>query len=78
MTLTKEVSGQDFKDLDLLAKLLAPRPPKDAQPQPVIEVLDSKDLVDENGPDELADRAQGLTLDEHELSSEQREILEGR
>ena len=27
-TLTKEIRGQDFKDLDLLAKLLSPKPPE--------------------------------------------------
>ncbi|KAF8626286.1 hypothetical protein AX15_004957 [Amanita polypyramis BW_CC] len=38
VTLTKEVKGQEFKDLDLLAKLLAPRPPVK---RPTIEVLSS-------------------------------------
>ena len=51
VTLTKEVPGQDFKDLDLLAKLLAPRPPSDAPPQPVIEVLDSEDAEGEEDLD---------------------------
>ena len=71
VTLTKEVPGQDFKDLDLLAKLLAPRPPSDAPPQPVIEVLDSEESAHDDDTDDLAERARELTL-------EQREILEGR
>ena len=70
VTLTKEVPGQEFKDLDLLAKLLAPRPPKEAQTQPVIEVLDSQEASQDDDADDLAERAQELTL-------EQQEILEG-
>ncbi|KAI0374690.1 SHQ1-domain-containing protein [Pilatotrama ljubarskyi] len=69
VTLTKEVPGQEFKDLDLLAKLLAPRPSKTVPTQPVIEVLDSHDTEQNGADDELAARAQ-------ELSLEQREILE--
>ncbi|KAI0361895.1 SHQ1-domain-containing protein [Trametes cingulata] len=69
VTLTKEVPGQEFKDLDLLAKLLAPRPSKTAPAQPVIEVLDSQDAAVDDAGDELAARTQ-------ELSLEQREILE--
>ena len=71
VTLTKEVPGQEFKDLDLLAKLLAPRPSKDAPPQPTIEVLDSQTSEQDDDADELVDRTRGLTL-------EQREILDGR
>lgn len=69
VTLTKAVKGQPFDDLDLLAKLLAPRPSK---PQgPLIEVLDSQ----EESPtedEELANAAERLSL-----SQEQQEILEG-
>lgn len=72
VTLTKETPGQEFKDLDLLAKLLAPRPSKDAPPQPIIEVLASDDKVPDDALDELADRTQELTL-----SQEQQEILQG-
>ena len=68
VTLTKEVPGQDFKDLDLLAKLLAPRP---APSRPVIEVLDSQDVADDDEANELVERTQELTL-------EQEEILKGR
>ncbi|EMD38592.1 hypothetical protein CERSUDRAFT_153557 [Gelatoporia subvermispora B] len=67
VTLSKEVKGQEFKDLDLLAKLLAPRPTAQ-KITPVIEVLDSHDAsVDDE--DELVNQTQNLTL-------EQREILE--
>jgi len=38
ITLSKLTKGQHFKDLDLLSKLLAPRPP--AFTQPLIEVVD--------------------------------------
>ncbi|TFK90431.1 SHQ1-domain-containing protein, partial [Polyporus arcularius HHB13444] len=69
VTLTKEIPGQEFKDLDLLAKLLAPRPSKNAPPQPTIEVLDSQLTEQDADADELVERTQQLTL-------EQREILE--
>ena len=45
VALTKEVKGQEFKDLDLLATLLAPRP--STKNVPTIEVL-SSDSADEN------------------------------
>ena len=52
LTLTKQVEGQDFKDLDLIAKLLAP--PKSSA-RPIIEVLSSKTSlatsVDEDHPE---------------------------
>lgn len=69
VTLTKAQKGLEFQDLDLLAKLLAPRPVVN---QPVIEVIsteDSADNVDEEGDD--------LVASIQELSIEQREILEG-
>ncbi|OCH95608.1 SHQ1-domain-containing protein [Obba rivulosa] len=67
VTLSKEVKGQEFKDLDLLAKLLAPRPTPQ-KTAPVIEVLDSVDATGTD-EDELVNKTQNLTL-------EQREILE--
>ncbi|TFY77422.1 hypothetical protein EWM64_g6594 [Hericium alpestre] len=79
VTLTKEEKGQDFPDLDLLAKLLAPKPVQTRAPQgPVIEVLASHeaDDADEDNDQELVDRARGLSLDEAGLTAEQREILE--
>ncbi|KAF9264856.1 SHQ1-domain-containing protein [Marasmius fiardii PR-910] len=67
ITLTKEVHGQDFEDLDLLAKLLAPRPVSPPK-QPIIEVLSS----DEAAEEDLISRTQDLTVDDRE----QQEILE--
>ena len=67
VTLTKEVRGQEFHDLDLLAKLLAPRP--SVSIRPTIEVLsteDSSQLSDDN-----------LSYQNEGMSTEQREILEG-
>ncbi|THH08268.1 hypothetical protein EW146_g9049, partial [Bondarzewia mesenterica] len=79
VTLTKEISGQQFSDLDLLAKLLAPRPTR--PPQPVIQVVSSQDADDDHiDPDaietDLVQRTQGLSLDRHTLTPEQREFLE--
>ncbi|OSX64918.1 hypothetical protein POSPLADRAFT_1135835 [Postia placenta MAD-698-R-SB12] len=68
VSLNKETKGQDFKDLDLLAKLLAPRPAEQIPEEPGIEVLASED-AHRDDDSELAERAQQLTL-------EQREILE--
>lgn len=68
ITLAKAVKGQMFADLDLLAKLLAPRssqPP----PAPSIEVLDS--APGEDGAEELSRQAAGLTLEDKD------EILKG-
>lgn len=56
VTLTKAVKGQEFRDLDLLAKLLAPRPTKQT---PQIEVI-SSDTVD----DDLAEKAESLSLED--------------
>jgi len=65
VTLTKEIKGQEFKDLDLLAKLLAPRPTMYTPPS--IEVVSTQDTADE---DELVAKTQDLSL-------EQKELLEG-
>lgn len=70
IAVAKEVNGQEFKDLDLLAKLLAPRPSAHIQEQPVIEVLGVEDAPS-NDDDELAERTQNLTL-------EQQEFIEGK
>jgi protein SHQ1 len=69
--LSKEVPGQEFPDLDLLAKLLAP-PPKQKEGRPGIEVLASEDTEDGKEDDGLAEKLQSLDLD-----AEKREILEG-
>ncbi|KAH7924565.1 SHQ1-domain-containing protein [Leucogyrophana mollusca] len=67
VTLTKEVKGQEFTDLDLLAKLLAPRPHVPSG-GPTIEVIGAEDTP-ENESDELVQLTDGLSI-------EQREILE--
>ncbi|KAJ7474834.1 SHQ1-domain-containing protein [Mycena latifolia] len=66
VTLTKESRGQEFADLDLLSKLLAPRP---SQQTPLIEVIGTED-ADE--ADELVARTDALSL---EREREQEEIL---
>ncbi|RXW17973.1 hypothetical protein EST38_g7889 [Candolleomyces aberdarensis] len=60
VTLTKEQKGQHFKDLDLLAKLLAPRQSK---PPPSIEVISSA----ENGQ-ELSEKLDDLSLTDKQQS----------
>lgn len=60
ISLTKENKGENFKDLDLLAKLLAPRPSQ-VQNHPVVEVIGSED---NNSDDEdLANRTRHLNID---------------
>ncbi|KAF9036572.1 SHQ1-domain-containing protein [Panaeolus papilionaceus] len=62
VTLTKENKGVTFEDLDLLAKLLAPRPKPQATP--TIEVLSSQQL----SPDEeLAAQTGALSLENEQL-----------
>ncbi|KAF7308418.1 CS domain-containing protein [Mycena chlorophos] len=63
VTLAKQVPGQEFADLDLLGKLLAPRPSVVKSPE--IEVIGSQDAEDE-----LVAQTEALSL-----SSEQQEIL---
>lgn len=63
VTLTKAVPGQHFEDLDLLAKLLAPRKTEQG---PLIEVLDSDPNITTD-EDELVARASGLSLDHEEI-----------
>ncbi|KAJ7606617.1 SHQ1 protein-domain-containing protein [Roridomyces roridus] len=61
VTLTKETKGQEFADLDLLAKLLAPRPSKEA---PSIEVIGEQY---EDEADELVARTNALSLEQEEI-----------
>lgn len=68
VTLTKEVKGQEFPDLDLLAKLLAPRH-VEVPKQPAIEVIGSE-ASSQSELEELVDLTDAISL-------EQREILEG-
>ncbi|KAG6841663.1 hypothetical protein C0991_008301 [Blastosporella zonata] len=71
VTLTKENPGQVFDDLDLLAKLLAPRP---TAPQPVIEVVSETVTQPEHGneEDDLVSKTEALSL---ERERERVEIL---
>ncbi|KAJ7062149.1 SHQ1 protein-domain-containing protein [Mycena amicta] len=62
VTLVKQNKGQEFADLDLLGKLLAPRPSSERRPE--VEVIGSQD------DDDLVARTEALSL-----SSEQQEIL---
>ncbi|KAH7912143.1 SHQ1 protein-domain-containing protein [Hygrophoropsis aurantiaca] len=73
VTLTKELKGQEFKDLDLLAKLLAPRSaaPTNA---PTIEVIETQN-TSEDETEELVRQTKDLSI-EQSLSTEQKEILE--
>lgn len=64
VTLTKETKGEVFKDLDLLAKLLAPRPTVVTH-QPIIEVIGKGDVSNEEA--DLVERTQSLTLDRQEI-----------
>ena len=59
VTLTKETKGEVFDDLDLLAKLLAPRP-RVHDYTPSIEVLHSDS-------DDLASKTQSLSLNHSEM-----------
>ena len=69
VTLTKAVSGEKFEDLDLLAKLLAPRQSEQAPQGPLIEVLESQEAPGgaEDDEDELVARTRGLSLDRQEI-----------
>ncbi|KAL4077345.1 SHQ1 protein-domain-containing protein [Scleroderma yunnanense] len=60
ITLTKEIKGQDFPDLDLLAKLLAPRPSHPPH-GPSIEVLESQS-GSEDDITNISRRADNLSL----------------
>ena len=71
VTLNKQVKGQEFKDLDLLSKLLAPRPTQ-AQ-TPAIEVISSQE-ADTARADDDVDR---LSAQAERLTLEQDEFLQG-
>lgn len=66
VSLTKAVPGEQFGDLDLLAKLLAPRASEQAQQGPLIEVLDTEESAG-SPEDELVARTQNLSLDRQEI-----------
>ncbi|KAG0705046.1 SHQ1 protein-domain-containing protein [Suillus ampliporus] len=62
VTLTKEAKGQDFPDLDLLAKLLAPRH-VDIPKHPAIEVIGSE----HSELEELVDLTDAMSLEQREI-----------
>ncbi|KAI6022711.1 SHQ1 protein-domain-containing protein [Pisolithus marmoratus] len=62
ITLTKSVKGQHFPDLDLLAKLLAPRLPR-PRTGPSIEVLDSRHALTDAITD-ISNCTDALSLDD--------------
>ncbi|KAJ3558479.1 hypothetical protein NM688_g899 [Phlebia brevispora] len=66
VTLTKAVPSQTFEDLDLLAKLLAPRPSEHVPQGPMIEVLDSEESP-VSAEDDLVSRTQNLSLDRQDI-----------
>ena len=68
VTLTKEKSGELFRDLDLLAKLLAPR--KTAKKTANIEVISSSSDT-ENQLNGLTSRVGALSLDGDDISDGQ-------
>ena len=63
VTLTKEHPGEIFDDLDLLAKLLAPRRAAD-KVTPSIEVVASENAAE----DELVAQSERLSLEKEELA----------
>jgi protein SHQ1 len=64
VSLTKVVRGQEFEDLDLLTKLLAPRRSERSQ-GPLVEVLESRENLSDE--DDLAARTSDLSLSEQEI-----------
>jgi len=60
ISLTKEDKGQDFKDLDLLTKLLAPRKTSTG---PTIEMVSSQDTEES----ELVSGIDNLSLEKNEI-----------
>lgn len=71
MTLTKEVTGEAFEDLDLLGKLLAPEKEVRPRGRPDIEILASKS---EGGVEEMTKATQKISLN---LEEERQILLEG-
>lgn len=75
VTLTKASIGENFKDLDILAKLLAPQR-GEAVPTPVIEVIGSNDNqspLDQRRDGELVRAAESLSLKDED----EQDVLDG-
>lgn len=66
VTLTKETKGDAFDDLDLLAKLLAPRRIAKIT-SPTIEVLSSHTQLT-NGVDELVSKTEALSVEDDDVA----------
>ncbi|KAF5386804.1 hypothetical protein D9615_001853 [Tricholomella constricta] len=66
VTLTKENKGQVFDDLDLLAKLLAPRP---SAPRPIIEVVSesAEQSEERTEEDDLVAQTKAMSLEREEI-----------
>ncbi|KAH6919073.1 SHQ1 protein-domain-containing protein [Coprinopsis sp. MPI-PUGE-AT-0042] len=62
VTLTKEVKGQDFEDLDLLAKLLAPRQTKNKTTTSIEVLASTTTEVEADEADVLSDQLNGMKL----------------
>ncbi|KAG2157427.1 SHQ1 protein-domain-containing protein [Suillus clintonianus] len=65
VTLTKETKGQEFPDLDLLAKLLAPRH-VEVPKQPTIEVIESE-TSPQSELEELVDLTSAISLEQRDI-----------
>lgn len=65
VTLTKQNKGEVFEDLDLLAKLLAPRRTDPEQHTPLIEVLSSESNAEAD--DDLVAQTNRLLLERDEI-----------
>ncbi|KAG2158448.1 SHQ1 protein-domain-containing protein [Suillus bovinus] len=65
VTLTKEVKGQEFPDLDLLAKLLAPRH-VEVPKKPTIEVIESE-TSSQSELEELVYLTDAISLEQREI-----------
>ncbi|KAG1754427.1 SHQ1 protein-domain-containing protein [Suillus lakei] len=65
VTLTKETKGQEFPDLDLLAKLLAPRR-VEVPKQPAIEVIGSE-TSPQSELEELVDLTDAISLEQRDI-----------
>ncbi|KAI0035979.1 SHQ1-domain-containing protein [Vararia minispora EC-137] len=76
ITLNKVVPGLEFPDLDLLAKLLAPRRLENSAPRgPLVEILSSEEIP-ETAEEEIVTKTEGLSLDSGQATQEWHEILE--
>lgn len=76
-SVSKETRGQDFQDLDLLAKLLAP-PPLSSDLVSPVEVLSSTDTLGHNIFDKSDEDSLVSEIKYLDLNQEHQEILHGK